>query len=688
MKIMQLDPIVAARIAAGEVVERPASVLRELLDNALDAGADRISVNISDGGMREICVSDNGSGIEEEDLPLAFRHHATSKIRTIDDIFSLSTLGFRGEALSSIASCSRTTITSNGSSLTVDNGVEERVTRATHDAGSSEKGTTVRVEELFERLPARREFLKRSTSEYKECRKTLIEKALGFENVEFILKKDGTLDIAFSKNTRRGRILDAMSQERDFRSADTMEMDFHDGDISIYALSSTPAQYRRDRGGIRTFINGRIIDNYAFVKVISSAYSAALPGGAFPYFYLYLEEPPELVDFNIHPAKRQVRLRNQSHVFQAVTRMIRSALTARNAGITSGGRAPGQYGKEGFSTATPAPLSFGETQAETHFQGMIIPQDETPVRKAEYTHTEPGFWGAHAASKSPAFHEKNFGEDWLERAKAAFARKTDGSEPTELKDSDEESKSRSTLTDSDMENPPEDTYGPGQQPHGSGQYVQQTDRTGSAAASDIIPTSEQYTQNNIQKPQLDAEETQTDKYTYIGQAFNTFLIVQKGEEILFIDQHAAHERVLYEEIIADPAAQRLAVPYRFETNASVDAFLSENGYIYQDLGVTLARDDEKLWEIHSVPAWYPGSEARIADFISKNTGDLEEARKGLFAVIACHAAIKAGEELDRLTATELLMKVFRLPSLVCPHGRSFVHRISKEDLYKAVGRIV
>ena len=186
--IKQLDPIVASRIAAGEVVERPSSVLRELMDNAIDAKATKISVYIEQGGIKSLTVIDNGSGMSAEDLELACKSHATSKVSTLEDLFNLRTLGFRGEALSSISACSRLTINSNGNRITVDNGVQSQVV-----PGGVERGTSVCMEDLFENIPARKLFLKRPQSEATECKKTFVEKALGFPEVEFLFFSEGEL---------------------------------------------------------------------------------------------------------------------------------------------------------------------------------------------------------------------------------------------------------------------------------------------------------------------------------------------------------------------------------------------------------------------------------------------------------------------------------------------------------------
>ena len=184
------------------------------------------------------------------------------------------------------------------------------------------------------------------------------------------------------------------------------------------------------------------------------------------------------------------------------------------------------------------------------------------------------------------------------------------------------------------------------------------------------------------------QATQQSSYKYIGQLFDTFLLVEFGDRLLFIDQHAAHERILYDEIVAQKDVQRLIVPYQFETDRSADDFLLENSIIYADFGVELTRVEPMLWEMSTIPAVCRKNEADIATYIQNTTGDVDSVRKGLFAIMACHAAIKAGDPLDSVTAKALVDKAFMLDAMVCPHGRSFTFEMSKEELYRKVGRIV
>ena len=587
--IRQLDPIVASRIAAGEVVERPASVLRELLDNSIDAGATKISVYLEEGGIRSLTVIDNGSGMSAEDLAMACRSHATSKVSTLEDLFNLRTLGFRGEALSSISACSRLTISSNGNSITVDNGQQHDVV-----PGGVAKGTSVCMEELFENIPARRQFLRRPQSEAAECRRTLMEKALGFEDIEFLFFTDGTLVLHYERSDRKTRSVRIMSEDKNFMPAGILEMSWQGDNGSLYAVCSDPSCYRRDRGQIKILVNNRIIDSYQFVQAITSAYSAALPGGAFPYFHLFIEDNPSLVDFNIHPAKRECKLRNQSQIYGAVTTMIRQALLNKT------------Y-RTDARQSMPQTTLFESTSESPHQAEQVTERPSRPYSATPSADQKP---------KAPS-QSKTFDPSWFDNAKAILAKK------------------------------------------------EQKQPVAEVSTTKIIP-----------------------QYRYIGQVFNTFLLVEMEDSLMFIDQHALHERLLYDEIRSQKDVQRLMVPYQFEVERSVDDFLMQSSVLYSDYGIELTRREPLLWEMASIPAACRKNEQEIVSFIQTQTGDIESIQKGLFAIIACHAAIKAGDELDILTAKELVRRCFELDRMVCPHGRAFTFSVSREESYRKVGRLV
>lgn len=573
MPVKILDPLTAQRIAAGEVIERPSSVLRELLDNSIDARSTHIAVYVEEGGAGLISVIDDGKGINHEDFPLLCHRHATSKIGNLEDLFHLSTLGFRGEALYSIASCSKLSISSNGKKLVVDNGITKPIT----DSGVT-NGTVINVYDLFATIPARKQFLKRNSTEERDCKKVFMEKASAFPNISFQFFSEGKLVVNYPACSGKQRVFDILNNDRNFVNSTAKEMKAVTDNCSVYAVAGSPSCYRSDRTQIKVFINNRAVDYYPLVQAVTYGYGESLPGGRFPFFYLFIKNNPELVDFNIHPTKRECRLRNSSEVHSLVTNMIKDQLTRVETRINI--------------TEDSKPFFVSETASWEN-----KPSDFNP-----YTKKQP-----YQYDKEPKPDP-----DWFDRAKE-------------------------NLLNTKIQTEPE-----------------------------TIRVSE-------------------DNFKYLGQAFKLFLIVEKDDQLMLIDQHAAHERVLFEEIKRNESFQHLMIPYSFEVSNDVDSFLQKNSFIYADYGIELTKKADLLWEINSIPAIAKESESKVAKFIS-SVLSIDEIEKNLFAVLSCKSAIKAGDTVDYLSAIELLRKVFKLDSFVCPHGRSFIIRIAKDDLVKGVGR--
>ena len=305
--IRRLDSMLAARIAAGEVIERPQSVVRELVDNALDAKADEIALSIRGGGIEEIRLADNGCGMHKEDLPLSIMQYATSKISKVDDLYDIHTMGFRGEALHSIAAVSRLTIASRREgdeawTLSVDNLRDEKLT-----PGGPDRGTVVTVEELFGEIPARRAFLKRAPSEATLCRQSLLSKAMAFPSVHFTYSQDGAMKVDLPRRlSLEDRVLDILTLDErlERKSFVTLSADY--GDFSLTLVTSLAGLHRSDRSRIKIYVNSRQVDEFSLVQAIVYGYGEILPGGAFPYSVLFVEDEASLVDFFIHPAKREV----------------------------------------------------------------------------------------------------------------------------------------------------------------------------------------------------------------------------------------------------------------------------------------------------------------------------------------------------------------------------------------------
>lgn len=573
-KIHVLDPLVAQRIAAGEVIERPSSVVRELIDNAIDAEATEITIQLVDGGKERLTVIDNGKGISKEDLPLVFQSHATSKVATLEDLQKLFTMGFRGEALYAIASSALVNISSGEYTYSVNNGTE-----GTLLPSSKIEGTKVVVEKLFETIPARRLFLKRGATEFLMCRNVMIEKAIAFENITFKLYDGQTLKVELLAKEKKERILDVLSNNKNVTRGEFVEMNKELKDFSLYALSSIGGSYRSDRSHIKVYINNRPVDEYSMVQAITYGYGETLPGGAYPYAYLFIDVDPSLVDFNIHPTKREVRLRNKAEIHHQVVVMIKEQL------------------KKELPTAT--------------FKQQEVKQFSFETSKPTYSHT-PSFTKEASISKDKVPQD----DSWFEKA-------------------------RQLLSDK------EEIYHP--------------------------------------------KETQALVYDfrYLGQIFDTFLVVEKGSSLYLIDQHAAHERLLYDQIRDEGGIQRLIVPIEFEVDRSIDDFLLENGSLYSSYGLDLKKVDDLLWALESLPSLWKSIESDVITFLQGNSsGVISELEKKLYSNIACKAAIKANDKIDYTAAHHLIEGVFNLDHPVCPHGRVFVVEVTKESLYKSVGRII
>lgn len=601
MNIKRLDPLVAQRIAAGEVIERPASVMRELLDNALDANSTSITASVVEGGLEEITVIDDGDGIAEEDLPLLCESHATSKVSSLDDLYQLKTMGFRGEALYSIAAVSKITIASSykgsdAASIAIDNGQKGDVI-----PGGPDRGTKVTVESLFKEIPARRQFLKRPSTEATMCKNILLEKSLAFPKRSFKFYTDGKLRLDLPATTKKERVLDALSTSQNIIPSEMLELNETAARFSLYAVSSSPAIFRSDRSHIKIYINDRPIEDFALVQAVTYGYGELLPGGSFPYCYLFITVDPTLVDFNIHPTKREAKLRNKAEIHHQIVSMI-------------------------------------ATQVKRTLPRLINEIQENLTESEETLFSSPNHSGFSPKPQYHAPHTQNFGSSSHEKG---YSYSTQGkpSDPLWFQ------KAKEALQENKME-----------------------------------------TSRKSEEVDIWAEQTQEEGFTYLGQAFNLFLLAQKGDDLFLVDQHAAHERILFDRVRLRQEVQPLMIPVEFEVERDVDTYLQEMVDVYLNLGIKLERKEALEWQLLAIPAMYKSIEKEVVAFIQGHAGDAKEIEKGLYAIVACHAAIKSGDTIDRTTAIELLKKVFALEEPTCPHGRTFVVRLNKDDLSKAVGR--
>lgn len=592
-----LSPRLSSRIAAGEVIDRPQAVLRELLDNAIDAHTDEISVIVEGGGIDRITVKDSGSGISREDILVIASPHATSKIKVEDDLYNINTLGFRGEALYSIAAVSKLTIsTCDGrsgvkSTLTIDNGKRFPVL-----SSGPEKGTEVTSENLFYDIPARRSFLKRSSTESALCRSLLISKALAFPSIGFTLTVDGALKLRWPKNqSLKDRVM-MLYRDSSITGADVYYLEEKHEDYTVKIIAASEAFRRSDRKEIRVYVNGRPVDEYSIVQAVIYGYGELLPGGSYPYASVFIDDRAENVDFNIHPAKKEVKIRNIAEVHHTVSSMLKNGIKRKipeikNEEVYLFGEEEKKplSGKEEFHPAAEAETEYRKSGEKENKENTVLSDRIVP-----YTPRD---------------------REWLEKAR-------------ELK---------------------------------------------------------RVRENELREKQ-NKEEKAEEEIKYIGQAFKLFLICERKNELYLVDQHAAHERILYDEIVSQKTVQKLLVPIKIEVDDITDEYLEKYSWIYTKLGIMLSRVSKGNWEIDAVPAICRGIEDRIIDFVLSAKSDEHQLEEELFATMACRAAVKMGDEVDKYSAMEILRKVFAMDEPCCPHGRTFLVKLTKENLMKMVGR--
>jgi DNA mismatch repair protein MutL len=612
-RIKVLDTETAKRIAAGEVIDRPAAALRELLDNAIDSGATSITVEMTEGGIESLRVVDDGTGMGREDLALSILPHATSKLSTIDDLLSLSTLGFRGEALSSIAAVSRLSMTS-----------------ATHDGEAwrlesvpggqpvlmpvaAQKGTAVSVRDLFASFPARKKFLKRAQAEAGVCKSVFVDKALAFPAVAFKLSSERGPQLILQRSGLLERVIAATSSSQNpelFR-----ELLASGEGFKARIVAGLPAIYRTDRRHIQVFVNGRRVQEYGISRALEYAYKGTLPGGVWPFVYAFIEVDPSLADFNIHPAKKEVRIKNLDDIHAGLIRAIRDYLETQ--GRLSSRLATGSAGMGAYDNGQSGSRHIGLFEAAESERGYA------PVYEAS---SIPG--AVQSASYGRLFQAPGQGEKVSWQTIADLAR--DAREST-------------------------------------GQANRRTEASyGTVAAIGG-----------------------TRALRYLGRALGVFIAFEDGDELVLMDQHAAHERFLYEEIMSGrTVSQELLVPVVYEPESEAeDVYLAAHADALAKAGFRLAREGS-AWVLEAAPAMLPESMTGSLFELIRSRPDPAELIRETAAQAACKAAIKDGDELDETGAMALIQAAMELPEPRCPHGRPIWLRLSRDELFRAVQRIV
>ncbi len=696
-KIQVLSFEVANLIAAGEVVDRPASVLKELLENAIDAGAKNITAELRHGGISLIRVTDDGCGMSPADLPVALRRHATSKIREADDLVAIGTLGFRGEALAAIAAVSRVRILSktkeaeSGTILTSEGG---RILDVS-EVGCAD-GTTIVVEELFSNVPARRKFLKKDVTEAMAAAAVMEKVAMSRPDIAFTLVLDGHTRFSTTGDGKLKNTLYALLG-REFAHR-LLPVQGEDRAMQISGYVGAPDNVRNNRNYQNVFINGRYVKSKTVMAALEKACTSYIAPERFPVCALFLQVRLDAVDVNVHPAKLEVKFSDERAVFELVYYAVRSALannTTRPDMSLPGGRTKGDpraafvpIGADTRGTQLAAPVPMAPAPAP---EAPALAEREAPLSLAQTTAESEG--AVPPAAAAPAAQSM---PPAPEEGPAAPHRPSPA--PSGLRD-----RWRAIQQERDTDQPGA-TYAPVSAPHtvlAAGIPPAPTPQ-----ATTPPPPAEQALPASL-APEASAGPDAPDAtlpYRIIGEAFRCYVLVEQGEDLLWIDKHAAHERLLFEQLKAQQLAdgrvssQPLLVGIHVSLAPQELAALLEHGAELEEIGFSLQVDEaHKEVILRAVPDRIQPSDAeelliQIAGELAAGRGDVAvtEAmrREKTLYQIACKAAIKGGRLYGEAQIAWLVSRVMALPDItVCPHGRPIAIRLKKSQLDRQFERI-
>jgi DNA mismatch repair protein MutL len=664
-KIRVLADHVANQIAAGEVVERPASVAKELVENSIDAGATRISIEIEAGGRRLLKVVDDGEGMVRDDAVLAFERHATSKISGTDDLAAIATLGFRGEALASIASVAKVELTTN----TEDSSAATRVIieggrmRDVKDAAHP-RGTTITIRDLFFNVPARRKFLRSEATETFHLTNLVTHYALAHPEIAFTFTNNGREVIrATAAKDLKERAYQIFGEK--FLD-NLLEVNGGHGQVArVLGYVSAPRDRRTSRDSQYLFVNRRFVRDRMIGRALSEGYRSILPHGVYPAALLFIETPLEEVDVNVHPAKTEVRFRRSAAVADAVRESVRMALAA--AGFVRD-EAPAS------ASAVAGAGTDGETSSFSQENVNTTPVAVAPSTNTTKISTPAAVTVPLAATESTASPQSRIDffslmssvEEALEEEEASF---TSPIPEMVVTKTSEESQTESELRD---------------------------EVPVAAIRSSVLPPL-----NSAEKIARPVEpDSLSANIRPLGQLEESFIIATDDEGLLLIDQHVAHERVLFDKYRALEAerrtdSQQLLVPETFDLTPAQAAVFDQLAPELERYGFDLMRLSGRTVAIKTTPADLPASEARNMLFELLETVDAEKKgsaretlRDEIAASLACHAAIKVNMPLAPEKMRWLIDRLLQTSSpTTCPHGRPVILRLKTRDILKGFHRI-
>ena len=662
-----LDESVSNIIAAGEVVENPASMIKEMIENSLDAKATVIKIEVFKGGT-EVKINDNGIGMDKEDTLLSIERHATSKISTKDDVFNLQTYGFRGEALASIAAVSKLTITTRtaASNTGYRIGSYGGVVRKFEEI-SRNPGTEIEVRDLFYNTPARKKFLRKESTEYNKIRDIVLKEALANTEVAFILELDGKATINTSGRGIDNTILELFGKSV-LRNLNKFEYGYL-GNVEIL---------RSSKDYIFTYINKRYVKSATIERAVIDGYYTKLMKGKYPFAIIFFDIDPAEIDVNVHPSKKIVKFSNDKAIYRQLKDSIDEFfyhndrenwqpnidLLKQNINVENKDeKISSLFSDEIVKTDSQKFFSF-----ETHDGNFDVVNSDVNKEENVMVETET---------------ERNYSAEESQDVNPEVAKKEAASK--EIMSVNEENVDFS-VSYNEKENEKQDSV----MPEVRGEYFQKAEKEERYADFNIEKSSEGYKVGTFEK-----HEGRQFDYNILGQIFDTYILVRKNDELEIYDQHIIHERILYEELkdkfySKKLNSQQLLIPQKIEVTAVEKSIILENQETFSEFGFDIDQFSDNEMLLRAVPAFDFREDVKnvfhklLEDL--KDENEIKDLRENIIISMSCKGAVKAGQKLDMGEMQNMVRRLHEVGKYTCPHGRPIIVKLTKNDLDKMFGR--
>jgi len=662
-----LDESVSNIIAAGEVVENPASMIKEMIENSLDAKATVIKIEVFKGGT-EVKINDNGIGMDKEDTLLSIERHATSKISTKDDVFNLQTYGFRGEALASIAAVSKLTITTRtaASNTGYRIGSYGGVVRKFEEI-SRNPGTEIEVRDLFYNTPARKKFLRKESTEYNKIRDIVLKEALANTEVAFILELDGKATINTSGRGIDNTILELFGKSV-LRNLNKFEYGYL-GNVEIL---------RSSKDYIFTYINKRYVKSATIERAVIDGYYTKLMKGKYPFAIIFFDIDPAEIDVNVHPSKKIVKFSNDKAIYRQLKDSIDEFfyhndrenwqpnidLLKQNINVENKDeKISSLFSDEIVKTDSQKFFSF-----ETHDGNFDVVNSDVNKEENVMVETET---------------EKNYSAEESQDVNPEVAKEEAASK--EIMSANEENLDFS-VSYNEKENEKQDSV----MPEVRGEYFQKAEKEERYADFNIEKSSEGYKVGTFEK-----HEGRQFDYNILGQIFDTYILVRKNDELEIYDQHIIHERILYEELkdkfySKKLDSQQLLIPQKIEVTAVEKSIILENQETFSEFGFDIDQFSDNEMLLRAVPAFDFREDVKnvfhklLEDL--KDENEIKDLRENIIISMSCKGAVKAGQKLDMGEMQNMVRRLHEVGKYTCPHGRPIIVKLTKNDLDKMFGR--